>query len=189
MNPPRILVGGIGNIFLGDDAFGVEVVKRLASKPLPRGVEVVDFGIKGLDLAYALLDGYAAVILVDAIPRGQRPGTLYLIEPETEDENADVADDILPETHCLHPANVLRLVQRMGGHVDQLMLIGCEPLPLDADDIRQGLSVAVAAAVEEAVSIVQALIEEICENHLEPIRKPDRPQYHPGPYQGFRIGS
>ncbi len=74
MNPPRILVGGIGNIFLGDDAFGVEVVKRLAAQWLPPGVEVVDFGIKGLDLTYALLDGYDAVILVDAIPRGQRAG-------------------------------------------------------------------------------------------------------------------
>ena len=85
MNTPRILVAGIGNIFLGDDAFGVEVVKRLAAKRLPPGVDVVDFGIRGLDLTYALLDGYDAVILVDAVPRGQTPGTLYVIEPEAED--------------------------------------------------------------------------------------------------------
>ena len=111
MSTPRILVGGIGNIFLGDDAFGVEVVKRLAAKRLPRGVEVVDFGIKGLDLTYALLDGYDAVILVDAVPRGQQPGTVYVIEPEPDNVTVDSVDDLL-EAHSLDPAKVLRLVRR-----------------------------------------------------------------------------
>ncbi len=86
----RILVAGIGNVFLGDDAFGVEVVRRLAAARLPPEAEVVDFGINGLDLTYALLDGYAAAILVDAIPRGQAPGTLYVIEPEPEDARATI---------------------------------------------------------------------------------------------------
>src|ERR1700676_3752545 len=82
VNSGLILVAGIGNIFLGDDAFGVEVVRRLVQRPLPEGVRVVDFGIRGLDLTYALLDKYAAVIFVDAAPRGGTPGTLYVIEPE-----------------------------------------------------------------------------------------------------------
>ncbi len=166
MNIPRILVGGIGDIFLGDDAFGVEVVKRLVAKRHLPGVEVVDFGIKGLDLAYSLLDGYHAVILVDAVPRGQEPGTLYVIEPEAVDESPDDALDDLVETHSLDPAKVLRLVRRMGGRVERLLLVGCEPAPLDADAMCQGLSMAVAAAVGDAVKLVQELIEKIYEKHL-----------------------
>src|SRR4051794_33940377 len=82
MMPPRVLVAGIGNIFLGDDAFGVEVAQHLARREWPDGVRVVDFGIRGLDLTYALLDGYEVVILVDALPRGGQPGTLYVLEPD-----------------------------------------------------------------------------------------------------------
>ena len=85
MDRPRVLVAGVGNIFLGDDAFGVEVVQRLARRPLPAEVRVVDFGIRGLDLTYALLDGYETVILVDAAPRGGPPGTLYVLEPDVGD--------------------------------------------------------------------------------------------------------
>src|SRR5438128_1754175 len=83
-----VLVAGVGNIFLGDDAFGVEVAQRLARRPLPAGVRVVDFGIRGLDLAYALLDPYEAVILVDAMPRGEQPGTLYVLEPDLGPDSA-----------------------------------------------------------------------------------------------------
>ena len=82
MTMPRILVAGVGNIFLGDDAFGVEVVRTPGKRELPARVRMVDFGIRGLDLAYALLDGYEAVILVDAVPRGGEPGQVYVIEPE-----------------------------------------------------------------------------------------------------------
>jgi hydrogenase maturation protease len=160
MNAARTLVAGIGNIFLGDDAFGVEVVRRLATKHLPPRVEVVDFGIKGLDLTYALLDGYATAILVDAIPRGEAPGTLYVIEPEPQEAGPDDSAEALPETHSLNPASVLRLVRRMGGRIDRLLLVGCEPSPLDADDMREGLSDPVAGAVDEAVNMVQALIEK-----------------------------
>src|SRR3954462_334859 len=88
---PRLLIAGVGNIFLGDDAFGVEVVQRLARRPLPEGIRVVDFGIRGLDLAYALLDGYEATILVDALPRGGPPGTLYVLEPELEASSSRAA--------------------------------------------------------------------------------------------------
>src|SRR5438270_10803156 len=98
MTRPRVLVAGIGNIFLGDDAFGVEVAQRLAQRPLPAGVRVVDFGIRGLDLTYALLDGQDAVILVDATLRGGPPGTLYVIEPEAEGRPEPGAADLLIET-------------------------------------------------------------------------------------------
>src|SRR5262245_39805418 len=105
----RILIAGIGNIFLGDDAFGVEVVRRLVQRPLPDGVRVVDFGIRGLDLAYDLVNGYEAVILVDATPRGGQPGTLYVLEP-TREEMPDAADaGLMVETHALDPVKVLRL--------------------------------------------------------------------------------
>src|SRR5271165_3610783 len=110
MRPGRILIGGIGNIFFGDDAFGVEVARRLSGRPLPEGVRVVDFGIRGLDLAYALLDPYDAVILVDAVPRGGQPGTLYVLEPELD---AVDAPPPMVEPHALDPWKVLHLAQSL----------------------------------------------------------------------------
>src|SRR6476659_8714525 len=106
---PRVLIAGVGNIFLGDDGFGVEVVQRLAQRPLPDGVRVVDFGIRGLDLTFALLDGYEAVILVDAVPRGGVPGTLYVLEPEPGAADEPGAPGTMVELHSLDPAKVLRL--------------------------------------------------------------------------------
>ena len=98
----RILVAGIGNVFLGDDGFGVEVVKRLAERELPEDVEVADFGIRGMDLIYALHDYYEVVIFVDATPRGEEPGTVYLLEPEIEDDGEVVLD-----THGMDPVKVI----------------------------------------------------------------------------------
>src|SRR5262249_56961070 len=126
MNRPRVLVAGVGNIFLGDDAFGVEVVRRLGRRPLPDGVRVVDFGIRGLDLTYALLDGHEAVILVDALPRGGEPGTLYVLEPEI---GAPLGDAPPVEGHGMDPVKVLHLAAAMGGQVGRLLLVGCEPAP------------------------------------------------------------
>jgi hydrogenase maturation protease len=162
MRPPRILIAGVGNIFLGDDAFGVEVAQRLARVALPEGVRVVDFGIRGLDLTYALLDGYDTIILVDAAPRGGRPGTLYLLDPAGD--AAPEADGVGPqiETHGLDPIKVLRLAAAMGGPVGRLLLVGCEPEPLgDPDDLRAGLSEPVRAAVDEAVSLITALVARL----------------------------
>src|SRR6516225_7125141 len=99
MEQPRILVAGIGNIFLGDDAFGVEVARRLAARPQPDGVRVADFGIRGIDLTYALLDGYETVILVDATPRGGQPGTLYVIEPDVGGPAESGVAELMFETH------------------------------------------------------------------------------------------
>src|SRR5439155_18140778 len=128
MNRPRILVAGVGNIFLGDDAFGVEVAQRLARRALPDGVRVVDFGIRGLDLTYALLDGYAVVILVDALPRGGPPGTLYVLEVTDEPPPAEDAGPLI-ETHNMDPVKVLRLAAAMGARVERLLVVGCEPVP------------------------------------------------------------
>ena len=123
----RILIACIGNIFLGDDGFGTEVARRLAGRPLPPGVILKDFGIRGLDLTYALLDPYELVILVDACPRGGEPGTVYLMEPDPVESNApDIAPARL-ETHAMNPMNVLRMVKSMGGAPGRILIVGCEP--------------------------------------------------------------
>jgi len=153
----RILVAGIGNIFLGDDAFGVEVVRRLAGCSLPEGVRVVDFGIRGLDLAYALMEDYAAVILVDASPRGRAPGTLYEIEPDEPVNGATAAVD----PHAAAPHQVLGLVRSMGGTLPPVRVVGCEPRTRPDDEPRMGLSPEVEGAVEPAIALVQDVIQEL----------------------------
>jgi hydrogenase maturation protease len=154
MSTGRVLIACVGNIFFGDDAFGVEVAGRLAGRPLPEGVRVVDFGIRGLDLTYALLDDYEAVILVDAAPRGGAPGTLYVLEPEPAPDEPDAA----VELHTLDPAKVLRLARSLGGKVERVLLVGCEPRPPADDDIQMGLSEPVQAAVAEAVPLIESLL-------------------------------
>src|SRR6185295_18734674 len=109
-----ILVAGIGNIFLGDDAFGCEVVKRLSERAWPDNVRVVDFGIRGFDLAYALLDGYDVTIFVDAAPRGEEPGTLYTIGPELDQIENVNEQGAMVETHGMNPMKVLSMVKSMG---------------------------------------------------------------------------
>jgi hydrogenase maturation protease len=159
---PRVLVAGVGNIFLGDDAFGVAVVQRLALHRLPDAVRVVDFGIRGLDLVYALLDGYEAVILVDAVPRGGRPGTLYVLEPEVPTLPEPAAGGVLMEAHDLGPAKVLRLAASLGAPVRRLLLVGCEPEPAgETEEMRMELSAAVRAAVDEAVPLIESLVAKL----------------------------
>src|SRR5437660_12245641 len=117
MTTPRLLIAGVGNIFLGDDAFGVFVAQRLAERPWPEDVaRVVDFGIRGIDLTYALLDAYEAVILVDALPRGGSPGTLYVLEPELEEPSEPANAGMMIEMHNLDPVKVLRLAHALGSH-------------------------------------------------------------------------
>jgi hydrogenase maturation protease len=164
MTTPRVLVAGVGNIFLGDDAFGVEVVQRLAGRGLADGVRVVDIGIRGLDLAYALLDGYEAVVLVDATPRGGPPGTLYVIEVDTGNDPEAAGEGALIETHGMDPVKVLRLARAMGGPVERLFVVGCEPEPPgESDDMRAGLSEPVRAAVGDAVVLVESLVARLLE--------------------------
>jgi hydrogenase maturation protease len=150
-----ILVAGIGNIFLGDDAFGVEVVHRLAQRPLPEGVRVVDFGIRGLDLVYTLLDDLDAVFLVDAMPRGGTAGTLYVLEPNDDAAGGPVS----LEMHDMDPARVLRLVAALGGRVKNLVVVGCEPqAPAAGNGFAMEMSVPVRDAVDEAVKLIESLI-------------------------------
>ena len=150
---PRVLVAGIGNIFLGDDGFGVEVVKRLREAAPAAGVDVVDFGIRGVHLAYELADGrYDAAILVDAVPRGGAPGTLYVLEPDAV--SADVHPDVA-DAHNLTPAAVLAWLERIGGTSTKLTIVGCEPGSIEE---FMDMSPAVTAAVDDAVRTVRDLI-------------------------------
>jgi hydrogenase maturation protease len=162
MTRPPVLVAGVGNIFLGDDAFGVEVVRELLRRPQPDEARVVDFGICGLDLVYALLDGYEAVILVDATPRGGQPGTLYVLEVEPPAPAEAGAADLAVGGHNLDPVRVLRLAAAMGAHVRRLLVVGCEPGPPGGmEEMAAGLSTPVRAAVGEAVALVESLVGEL----------------------------
>ncbi len=153
-----ILVAGIGNVFLGDDAFGVEVVARLAGRDLPDGVEVADFGIRGFDLAYSLMDGCEAAILVDALPRGEPPGTLCVLEPDLD----DLAEAAALDSHAMNPAAVLAMVRQQGGTVPPTWIVGCEPGVIDPEgEGHMGLSEPVAAAIDAAADLVQALVRRL----------------------------
>ena len=156
-----LLIAGIGNIFLGDDAFGVEVVRRLIQRPMPEGVRVVDFGIRGYDLALALLDDRLDLaILVDAAPRGEAPGTLYLIEPDWSEAESSLKTTPI-ETHALDPVKVFRLVLTLGGRPKRVLLVGCEPTPIsDEDDAPMTLSGPVEAVVDDAVQLVESLVAQ-----------------------------
>ena len=154
-----ILIAGVGNIFLGDDAFGVEVVRRMQSRPLPPEVRVTDFGIRGLDLVYALQDGYETTILIDAFPHGQTPGTVSVVETNPDEFKA--SKGAVVEAHSMHPLNVLRIADAMGAPLKQVLLVGCEPAFLGGDDGHIGLSAPVEAAIGEAVRTTEALIERI----------------------------
>jgi len=159
----RILIAGIGNIFLGDDGFGSEVARRLIERELPREARVIDFGIRGFDLTFALMDGYDVTIFVDATPRGGAPGTLYTIEPDLSEVNNMDAQGMIIETHNMNPLKALGMVKAMGGEFKRILLVGCEPAPLDTEEGRMGLSAPVEAAVGEAVDLVESLITKILE--------------------------
>lgn len=156
---PRVLVAGIGNIFLGDDGFGVEVAKELARRDLPADVKVEDFGIRGMDLVYELLEDYEAVVFVDAAPRGGEPGTVYLIEPDIDPNAASV------ETHGMDPVKVLSFARVLGAGPARIFVVGCEPAVVvtgdEYEDVLVGLSEPVRGAVREAADMVESLVERI----------------------------
>jgi len=159
---PRILIAGIGNIFLGDDAFGVEVARRLAAREWPPGsdVRVTDFGIRGYDLAYALLDGYDTTILIDACPRGEPAGTLYVIEPDLSNLGDDDDRNAAVEAHSMNPLNVLRLASSMGP-LKKVLLVGCEPETLGPEEGQMELSSTVQAVIDDAVKLVESIVSKI----------------------------
>ena len=151
-----ILVACIGNIFQGDDAFGCEVARLLMQRASIDDVRVVDFGIRGFDLTWALVDAPDLAILVDAVSRGGEPGTLYTIEPDLD----NLADDG-PQTvdaHSMDPLTVLRAAKALGGQLGRILLVGCEPGDLGGAEGRMGLTPPVSAALEEAASMVESLI-------------------------------
>lgn len=157
----KILVACIGNIFLGDDGFGVEVARHLEGQALPEGVAVKDFGIRGLDLAYALLDPWDFTILVDACPRGGAPGNLYVIEPDPELGEPSI------DPHAMNPMNVLRTARSMGAVTSRILVVGCEPGDLGPDEGKLGLTKPVAAAVEKAAVLIESLIGRIARGELQ----------------------
>lgn len=154
----NILVACIGNIFQGDDAFGCEVAKVLAGKGQPPEVRVVDFGIRGLDLTYALLDAPQLAILVDTFSGGGQPGTVYTIEPDLEQLPESIHPGV--DAHAMDPVQVLRAAQSLGGELGRILLVGCEPADLGGEEGRMGLTEAVAAAVDEAASVIEVLIQK-----------------------------
>ena len=155
----RILVAGVGNLFMGDDAFGVEVVRQLALRSLPDGITVIDSGIRGLDLAYALLDGYDLAILIDTTQRGGAPGTLYVLEPDTDHWHTDRP---AADAHGMVPEQAIRFARMLGKKLPPLRVIACEPATFDAaSDGTFRLSEAVQAAVEPAIELVRSLIAEV----------------------------
>src|SRR5579863_9895138 len=157
----RVLVAGIGNIFLADDGFGVEVAQRLASTQFPSGVRVADFGIRGFDLAYALMEGYETTILVDAYPGEGEPGTLFVVEPDLDELNSPNARPGAIEPHGMNPEAVLRMAKSMGGELKRVLLVGCVPATLGPEEGQMGLSEPVAAAVDEAAKLVESLVTRI----------------------------
>ncbi|MEU2714354.1 hydrogenase maturation protease [Streptomyces sp. NPDC007205] len=169
---PRLLVAGVGNIFLADDAFGPEVIRALGERPLPSEVRVHDYGIRGMDLAYALLDGHDTVVLVDAARRGHRPGTLSVIEAEPPDGT------VAPEAHGMDPAKVLALAAHLGEEpLPRVLVLACEPdlLPSGDEDILPGLSAPVREAVPRAVDALHTLIPVLLADPAAPAPPLGRP--------------
>ena len=155
----NILVAGIGNIFLGDDGFGCEVARRLAMRPQRPGVHVVDFGIRGFDLAFALLDRPDLTIFVDAVSRGGTPGTLYVIEPDLAEVETG---NSLVDMHGMSPMRVLHTVKEMGGRFGKVLVVGCEPADFgDELEGRMGLTEPVAGAIDAAMEMVENLLEKM----------------------------
>ena len=156
-----VLVAGIGNIFQTDDAFGVEVARRLTTRTLPPRARVEDFGIRGVHLAYELLEGYHGLVLIDAVPMGEPAGTLAVIAPEERPESM-TNDDMAPvvDAHTMKPEVVLHTLARLGGSVEKIFIVGCQPANLQEG---MGLTPAVAAAVDEAVEMCCQLVSDIAE--------------------------
>ena len=158
----RILIAGVGNIFLGDDGFGVEVALALSKRQLPESVSVKDFGIRGFDLAYALLDPWDAVIIVDALPRGEAAGTLYVVEPDLAALPGAASAETGINPHGMDPVRVLNLAASQGTISAQVLVLGCEPQDFgDELEGRMGLSAPVQAAVEEAAKMALELAARI----------------------------
>jgi hydrogenase maturation protease len=161
----RVLVAGIGNVFLGDDGFGVALASRLTRRKLPAGVDVVDFGIRGMDLAYAMGDGYDAVVLLDAMPRAEPPGTLFVVEAEL-----DEVPEGSPDAHGMDPVQVIALARTLGGPLPRTLVVGCEPqivMTGEEEDVVFDLSEPVRAALGEAERLVVSVVDDLLSEREE----------------------
>jgi hydrogenase maturation protease len=166
--PParRILVAGIGNLFFADDGFGVAVAQRLQQRELPRGVDVIDFGIRGMDLVFALGEGYDVALFVDAVPRGEQPGTVFVIEPQVEETD----EPVMLDAHGMDTVKVLTLAGQLGPVPERILVIGCEPLTGASggeEELVGELSEPVLAAVDVAVDLVEQTLRELLEDEEE----------------------
>jgi len=157
--PKRILVAGIGNAFLGDDGFGGQVAQRLEQRDLPEGVAVFDFGTGGLDLAYEVMRGYDALVLVDVSRQGEPPGTLYVMEPDPAEVDGGIEDGTVIDPHAMAPETVLRFVKAVGGWPGKVVVIACEPATLG--EMGWGLSKEVEGVLDKAVEVVLKTVEDL----------------------------
>ena len=154
-----ILVAGVGNAWLRDDGFGGEVARRLAQRELPEGVSVMDAGTGGLDLAYEVMRGYDALMILDISTQGGEPGTLYLIEPDEDSIKGAIDDGEAINPHSMDPQTVLRFLKSTGAWPSRVIVIACEPA--DVDDVGWGLSDPVKEAVDRAIELVVATIDDL----------------------------
>ena len=152
MSTDTVLVAGIGNLFLTDDGFGSEVARRLAAQPIPDGVKVVDYGIRGMHLAYDLLDGYAGLVVIDALPGKGQPGELSVMQVAQEDLGEGELD-----AHGMAPVAVLASLGQLGGTLPPTYVVGCQPA-----DVGEGIGLtpSVAASVDPAMQLVYEVLDE-----------------------------
>jgi hydrogenase maturation protease len=155
----QILIAGIGNAWLRDDGFGGEVARLLAERELPEGVQVMDFGSGGLDLAYEVMRGYDALILVDVSRQGSAPGTLYVMEASEDEVEGNIEDGQMLDPHGMDPQTVLRFVKYVGGWPGRVLVVACEPEVVE--DVGLGLSASVQGAVGRAVDVVLDTVTEL----------------------------
>lgn len=155
----RVMIAGVGNMFMKDDGFGGAVIKKMGNKTFPEGVEIKDFGTGGLKLAYDLMKGYDGLILLDASQRGETPGTLYVIEPEENSIESNLEDGGPIDPHGSDPATILRFVKGIGAWPGKVLIVACEPGTVD--DFEIGLSEPVHEAVDKAVDLIDELLKDI----------------------------
>jgi len=156
---PRVLVAAVGNMWMKDDGFATEVARRLDARELPKGVAVGDFGTGGLNLAYEVMRGYSALVLVDVSRQGGKPGTLYVMEPDEDSVEGGIEDGDMIDPHSMDPQTVLRFVKHVGGWPGKVVVIACEPAVVEEMGI--GLSEEVEAAVDGAADLVLNTVKEI----------------------------
>lgn len=157
--PKQILIAGIGNTWQRDDGFGSEVARRLEGRELPNGVAVIDFGTGGLDLAYQVMYGYDALLMIDISRQGGAPGTLYVMEVDEDEVTSGIEDGDALNPHGMDPETVLRFIKLTGGWPGKVVIIACEPLTIE--EMGVGLSPVVEEAVGRAVDLVLETATEL----------------------------